>query len=74
LLALPSVFVDKAVFEDPKKPGLGIGPLLKGIDKAESFHVGILYQIFGIVLIKGESKGKVVHRINVGHKFPIKDG
>jgi len=74
LLAFLSVIVDEAIFENAEKPGFRIGALLKRIRKAERLHVGILHQILRIVLIKGESKSKVVHRIDVGHKLPVKDG
>src|SRR5690606_24205097 len=72
LLTLLPVFIDKAVFQNPKQPSFGIGALFERIDKSISFKIRILDEVFGIILIKSEPKSKIIHRVYVRHKLIVK--
>jgi hypothetical protein len=53
---------EEGVAEDAEDPGLEVGAGLKGVEGAESFGEGLLYEVFGLCVIAGEPVGVVIER------------
>ena len=50
----------EGVAEDAEDPGLEVSVGLKGVEGAEGFEEGFLYEVFGLGLIAGEPEGVVI--------------
>ena len=53
---------EEGIAEDAEDPGLEVGAVLEGVEGAEGFGEGLLYEVFGFGWIAGEPVGVVVER------------
>ncbi len=59
---------EEGVAEDAEDPGLEVGVVLEGVEGAEGFGEGLLYEVFSFGLIAGEPVSVVVERSKEGER------